>query len=140
MLQRVVHRSLLGRQGLIGAGILLVILAIAVYGVALPDGAGAGRTDWTGVRGKRIAIVPQGAMTGLSPVHKIGAQLTEMITLHGGVSTPAELLDRVGLDGLDGGMLRSYPHELSGGQRQRVAIALTSPADRTCWSRTRSCS
>jgi oligopeptide/dipeptide ABC transporter ATP-binding protein len=82
----------------------------------------AGRTDWTGMRGKRIAIVPQGAMTGLSPVHRVGVQLNEMITLHGGSAAPGDLLDRVGLNS---GMLRSYPHELSGGQRQRVAIALT---------------
>ncbi|MGW3352765.1 ABC transporter ATP-binding protein [Nonomuraea rubra] len=81
----------------------------------------AGRTDWKGIRGRRVAIVPQGAMTGLSPVHRIGGQLTEMLTLHGGRSDPAELLGRVGLPAA---MLRCYPHELSGGQRQRVAIAL----------------
>ncbi|TMR93555.1 ABC transporter ATP-binding protein [Nonomuraea basaltis] len=81
----------------------------------------AGRTDWKNVRGSRIAIVPQGAMTGLSPVHRVGAQITEMLTLHGGQAEPAELLERVGLQQ---GMLRCYPHELSGGQRQRVAIAL----------------
>ncbi|MEV4013410.1 ABC transporter ATP-binding protein [Nonomuraea angiospora] len=80
-----------------------------------------GRTDWTGVRGTRVATVPQGAMTGLSPVHRVGAQLAEMLTLNGGTAQPADLLDRVGLQPM---MLRSYPHELSGGQRQRVAIAL----------------
>ncbi|GII91834.1 oligopeptide/dipeptide ABC transporter ATP-binding protein [Sinosporangium siamense] len=82
----------------------------------------AGRRDWAGVRGKRIAIVPQGAMTGLSPVHRVGRQLTEMLTLHKGTATPADLLDRVGLPA---SMLKCYPHELSGGQRQRVAIALS---------------
>ncbi|TMR20827.1 ABC transporter ATP-binding protein [Nonomuraea turkmeniaca] len=81
----------------------------------------AGRTDWKDIRGRRVAIVPQGAMTGLSPVHRIGAQLTEMLTLHGGHAEPAELLERVGLPPA---MLRCYAHELSGGQRQRVAIAL----------------
>ncbi|HEX5772239.1 MAG TPA: oligopeptide/dipeptide ABC transporter ATP-binding protein, partial [Nocardioidaceae bacterium] len=82
----------------------------------------AGRDDWSGLRGKRIGIVPQGAMTGLSPVHKVGAQLAEMTHLHGGSAEPAELLDRVGLAPA---VLTSYPHQLSGGQRQRVAIALT---------------
>ncbi|MDP4505415.1 ABC transporter ATP-binding protein [Nonomuraea turcica] len=81
----------------------------------------ARRTDWKDIRGRRVAIVPQGAMSGLSPVHRIGAQLTEMLTLHGGHADPAELLERVGLQPA---MLRCYPHELSGGQRQRVAIAL----------------
>ncbi|MFC4015840.1 ABC transporter ATP-binding protein [Nonomuraea purpurea] len=80
-----------------------------------------GRTDWAGVRGARVATVPQGAMSGLSPVHRIGAQLKEMLLLHGGTADPTGLLDRVGLARA---MLRSYPHELSGGQRQRVAIAL----------------
>lgn len=82
----------------------------------------AGREDWTGLRGRRIGIVPQGAMTGLSPVHRIGSQLSEMITLHDGSAEPGELLDRVGLGP---SVLKSYPHQLSGGQRQRVAIALT---------------
>ncbi|MEU6721804.1 ABC transporter ATP-binding protein [Nonomuraea sp. NPDC046802] len=80
-----------------------------------------GRTDWAGVRGARVATVPQGAMTGLSPVHRVGAQLAEMLALHGGAADPAGLLERVGLAPA---MLGSYPHELSGGQRQRVAIAL----------------
>jgi len=82
----------------------------------------AGRQDWTGLRGRHIGIVPQGAMTGLSPIHRIGAQLKEMITLHGRSAEPRELLDRVGLGPA---VLTSYPHQLSGGQRQRVAIALT---------------
>lgn len=78
-------------------------------------------SEWAPIRGRRIAIVPQGAMAGLSPVHRISAQLTEMITLHAGQHTPAELLDRVRL-GPD--VLRMYAHQLSGGMRQRVAIAL----------------
>ncbi len=82
----------------------------------------AGREDWTGLRGKRIGIVPQGAMSGLSPVHKVASQLREMVTIHGSAADPADLLDRVGLPR---GVLSSYPHQLSGGQRQRVAIALT---------------
>jgi peptide/nickel transport system ATP-binding protein len=81
----------------------------------------ARRTDWAGVRGRRVAIVPQGAMTGLSPVHKVRGQLEEMLALHGGAAAPADLLDRVGLKSEH---LGCYPHEMSGGQRQRVAIAL----------------
>ena len=82
--------------------------------------------DWRGVRGSRIGIVPQGAMSGLSPIHKVCAQLDEMLTIHGGSSNPTELLDRVGLSPRE---LGSYPHQLSGGQRQRVAIALTLAGD-----------
>lgn len=82
---------------------------------------GRAEPDWATLRGRRIAIVPQGAMAGLSPVHRISAQLGEMIALHAGDATPAELLDRVGLARR---VLRAYPHQLSGGMRQRVAIAL----------------
>jgi peptide/nickel transport system ATP-binding protein len=78
--------------------------------------------DWRGIRGRRIGIVPQGAMSGLSPIHRVEGQLREMLTLHGGTAKPGELLERVGLSAKE---LRSFPHQLSGGQRQRVAIALT---------------
>lgn len=43
MLQRVPRRSLLGKQGMVGVGILTVVVGIAVYGVTLPDGAGRDR-------------------------------------------------------------------------------------------------
>ena len=82
--------------------------------------------DWRGIRGRRIGIVPQGAMSGLSPIHRVRTQLEEMLTVHDGTSTPADLLERVGLTERE---LRSYPHQLSGGQRQRVAIALTLAGD-----------
>ena len=110
-------RSLLG---------LLPSSATATGSAMLGDVELVGRSDWTGLRGRRIGIVPQGAMTGLSPVHRVAAQLQEMIDLHGGSAEPAELLDRVGLSTA---MLGSYPHQLSGGQRQRVAIALTLAGD-----------
>lgn len=43
MLQRVARRRLLGRQGSVGAAILAVVVAVAIYGVALPDSAGRER-------------------------------------------------------------------------------------------------
>ncbi|WP_433349745.1 ABC transporter ATP-binding protein [Micromonospora sp. CA-111912] len=83
--------------------------------------------DWYGVRGRRIAIVPQGAMTGLNPVRRIGDQLVESVRVHTRASRPAataravDLLQQVRLATNTAG---AYPHQLSGGQRQRVAIAL----------------
>ncbi|MEU7739279.1 ABC transporter ATP-binding protein [Nonomuraea sp. NPDC049158] len=112
-----------GKTSLVRALLGLLPRTATVTGSALLDGEHelTGRVDWRGIRGSQVAIVPQGAMTGLSPVHRIEAQLTEMLTLHGGQAQPGDLLERVGLQH---GMLRRYPHELSGGQRQRVAIAL----------------
>lgn len=95
-------------------------------GAGQPDLDVGSLKDWRGVRGSRVGIVPQGAMSGLSPIHKVQSQLQEMLTVHGGKSEPGELLERVGLSARE---LGSYPHQLSGGQRQRVAIALTLAGD-----------
>jgi peptide/nickel transport system ATP-binding protein len=80
------------------------------------------------VRWRKIAVIFQGAMNSLNPVHSIGDQLTEPIRVHEpGTSAAqararaAELLDSVGIDP---SRARSYPHELSGGMRQRVLIAM----------------
>jgi peptide/nickel transport system ATP-binding protein len=75
-----------------------------------------------------IAIVFQGAMNSLNPVHTVATQLGDVISAHQPGSTrqerrarARELLDLVGItaDRLD-----SYPHQLSGGMRQRVMIAM----------------
>lgn len=79
------------------------------------------------VRGRRIALVPQGAMSALNPVLRVGDQVAESVYVHTGASRPeareraAELLDSVGLGRQH---LLSYPHELSGGMRQRAVIAM----------------
>ncbi|KAB1867460.1 dipeptide ABC transporter ATP-binding protein [Microbacterium algeriense] len=81
-----------------------------------------------GIRGAEIGLVPQDPTTSLDPVRPVGAQVEEILRLHGHRDRRSrraraiELLDRVGIDDPD---LRvgQYPHELSGGMRQRVLIA-----------------
>ena len=73
------------------------------------------------LRGHRIAMIYQDALSSLNPSMLVRSQLRQL-TRRGGTRTAEELLELVGLD--PGRTLASYPHELSGGQRQRVLIAM----------------
>lgn len=86
------------------------------------------------VRGNRIGMVFQEPMTSLNPLHTVGHQIGETLTLHRGLSrrdAAAEalrLLDLVGIPD-PAHRLNNYPHQLSGGQRQRVLIAMALSCD-----------
>ncbi|WP_006242230.1 dipeptide/oligopeptide/nickel ABC transporter permease/ATP-binding protein [Mycolicibacterium tusciae] len=79
------------------------------------------------LRGDRIALVPQDAISALNPVRTIRSQLTEAVRAHRSTTRAAararadELLSLVGLDPARGG---NYPHQFSGGMCQRVVIAM----------------
>jgi peptide/nickel transport system ATP-binding protein len=81
------------------------------------------------IRGAEIAMVFQEPMTSLSPVHTIGNQIMEAITLHQEVSKAEAreralgMLARVGMP-QPSQTIDSYPHQLSGGMRQRGMIAM----------------
>jgi len=85
--------------------------------------------DLRKVRGNRIAMIFQEPMTSLNPLHTIGKQIAESLTIHKQLdkvkrrARVLELMDLVGLSALKD-RLNAYPHELSGGQRQRVMIAM----------------
>ena len=90
-------------------------------------GAPAARLD--ALRGRRIAMVFQEAMSALNPYLNIATQLTEGARRHLSLgrraarTRAAELLATVQVsEPLE--RLRQYPHELSGGLRQRVLIAM----------------
>lgn len=81
------------------------------------------------IRGADIAMIFQEPMTSLSPVHTIGHQIGEVISLHRGASKEearaqvVEVLDRVGFPHPEE-RVESYPFQLSGGLRQRAMIAM----------------
>jgi microcin C transport system ATP-binding protein len=81
------------------------------------------------VRGNRISIIFQEPMTSLNPLHTVEKQVSEVLTIHRGMSNTAarkrtlELLTKVGIRDPES-RLSAYPHQLSGGQRQRVMIAM----------------
>jgi oligopeptide/dipeptide ABC transporter ATP-binding protein len=81
------------------------------------------------VRGKQIAMIFQDPLSALNPVHKIGAQIVEMIQAHDTMTAraaKAKAVDLLGLVGIPQPKSRAeqYPHEFSGGMRQRVMIAM----------------
>src|SRR3984957_9496488 len=80
-------------------------------------------------RGDIAGIVFQEPMTSLNPLHRIGRQVAEAITLHRQVPR-AKVRERVIAVLEEAGFpeaahrLDAFPHQLSGGQRQRVMIAM----------------
>ena len=86
------------------------------------------------VRGSKLSMIFQDALTSLNPVFTVGNQLTEGIRIHTKCSRQQarsrsiQLLSKVGLPDPEA-VFRTYPHTLSGGQRQRVMIAMALGCD-----------
>ena len=80
------------------------------------------RRERNALRGARIGVVYQDALTSLNPGMSVGAQLRQVCKL-GARATPEQLLHDVGLADT-ARILRAKPYQLSGGQRQRVLIAI----------------
>jgi len=81
------------------------------------------------IRGSKIGIIFQDAMTSLNPTMKIGRQISESLRRHQNMTAEQakkralELLEQVGINNPEQ-RYKQYIHNLSGGMRQRVMIAI----------------
>ncbi|MFF3006297.1 ABC transporter ATP-binding protein [Kitasatospora sp. NPDC057940] len=81
------------------------------------------------IRGQKIAMIFQDALSSLNPVLSVGYQLGEMFRVHQGASKKdakekaIELMDRVRIPAARQ-RVGDYPHQFSGGMRQRIMIAM----------------
>ncbi|ARF57236.1 ABC transporter ATP-binding protein [Streptomyces gilvosporeus] len=88
-----------------------------------------GREERRKVRGAKMAMIFQDALSSLNPVLSVGAQLGEMFQVHEGMSRKEargrsiDLMERVGIPAARA-RVNDYPHQFSGGMRQRIMIAM----------------
>jgi peptide/nickel transport system ATP-binding protein len=86
------------------------------------------------LRGKKMAMIFQDALTALSPYYTVGRQIMEPFRKHTGAGKKEardraiEMLRRVGIPQPET-RVDDYPHQFSGGMRQRAMIALALVCD-----------
>ena len=117
--------------------------AFSIMGLLAPNGRTEGSICFDGqeilgakpkvlnkIRAEQVAMIFQDPMTSLNPYMRISDQMTEVLTLHQGLSKRDALAESIRM--LDAvkipaarERIRLYPHEFSGGMRQRVMIAMS---------------
>lgn len=81
------------------------------------------------IRGNRISMIFQEPMRSLSPLHRLGDQVSEVLHLHRDMPRAKakklvlDTFERVGF-AEPARVWKSYPFEMSGGMRQRAMIAM----------------
>ena len=112
-------------MGLLPPGVRAERGVVELAGEALPFAGPRARSARRG----RLAMVFQDPLSGLDPVHTVGAQVAEVPRRVLGQPAAAsrrravELLRLVGLPDPER-RAHAFPHQLSGGMRQRVLIAM----------------
>ena len=117
-------------------------IMFAIMGLLARNGSASGSVELEGrevlnlaeeelnrIRSRHIAMVFQDPMTALNPYLRISDQMTEVLTVHRGMSRREAREEAVRmLEAMDIPDARSrigmYPHEYSGGMRQRVLVAM----------------
>jgi len=85
--------------------------------------------EMRGIRGNEISMIFQEPMTSLNPVFTVGTQISEVLTIHQGltrkeaIKRAIEMVELVGIPDAEK-CVKNYPHQLSGGMRQRIMIAI----------------
>ncbi|SMG47324.1 dipeptide ABC transporter ATP-binding protein [Agreia pratensis] len=117
--------------GLLPDGASVDVDELVIDGV---DARSNSERDWRHLRGARVGLVSQDALVSLDPLRRVGAEVAEVIEIHGAPGS-GERMPRAGIADTVTGLLarvavpepadraRQYPHELSGGLRQRALIA-----------------
>ncbi|MCY9783961.1 ABC transporter ATP-binding protein [Nocardiopsis sp. EMB25] len=129
--------ALIGESGAGKSLTTRAILGLAPHGatvtgsvrVAGREVVGATPSTLRALRGRHVALIPQDALSVLSPVHTVGAQLVHALRSVRRLprarawELAVAALDRVGIPD-SARRARAYPHEFSGGMRQRAVIAM----------------
>lgn len=134
--------EILGIVGESGCGKSVTALSILRLVPSPPSTVAAGRIIFNGrdllrlsrhemrqIRGQRISMIFQEAQSALSPLHRIGHQLTEAIQVHRHLpekkawKSAETWLEKVGIPDARQRMY-AYPFQLSGGMQQRIMIAM----------------
>jgi oligopeptide transport system ATP-binding protein len=81
------------------------------------------------IRGRKIGMIFQNAISALNPVMTVGRQISESLTTHLGLSQKGareRAIDLLEYAGISYAKQRyhNYPHQFSGGMRQRAIIAV----------------
>ncbi|SKB01491.1 peptide/nickel transport system ATP-binding protein [Agreia bicolorata] len=117
--------------GLLPDGASVVVDELVIDGV---DARRNSERDWRRIRGSRVGLVSQDALVSLDPLRRVGAEVAEVLEVHGAPGSGERMLRAAIVDAVTGLLgrvavpepaerARQYPHELSGGLRQRALIA-----------------